>query len=162
MKILFYNCSETILVFGLLANSVISFDLSALVQFIVALMLSQSLASQADNVKYKNVLVWIMFVTSVIAIILKAALVALGAASASQGLSPKQISVLESVGCRFQEGKPGASAIVNMLRADVICITICVLYFLFLRSLSKAHQGKLRIQRTLTRILPASRQRAMA
>jgi len=101
MRIVQFNCAETVLIFLLLANSVAFFDLGALVQFVVALMLSHLLLSQTANVKCKRVLIWTCLLTSLLSLMAKTALIALGIASTSRGLSGTQVKILESIGYKF-------------------------------------------------------------
>jgi len=49
-----------------------------------------------------------------------------------------------------------------MIRSDVFFLIICSAYLVFLLRLAKATSGGLRIKRTLTRIVPTSRQRAVS
>lgn len=101
MQIVFYNCFETLLVFALLVNSLLHFDLSVLVQFLMALLLVHQLTSQTNNTRYKQTLVWVIFTFSLISIFTKAALVAAGIASSSKGKNDEWISFYQSIGCKF-------------------------------------------------------------
>ena len=157
---MFINCFEIALAALLQYNSLVYFDLSSTLSLVISMALSYMVCSAGRLIiafKRKLLLIYLIIATSLL--FTKLSLILLNKV-VIKNMSTNQVSWHTSFGFKYDDLNQTIDSL-SSIRQEIVGLIIVLVYFLFLEKQLRALQGRDRIHRTLTRIVPITRQRVL-